>query len=199
MSDSRDVPEVRTERLLLRGWRAADRTDFAAMNVDPLVVQQLLGPLSRDESDAFVDRIAACWRERGYGLWAVERCDVGRFVGYVGLWPAVFEAPFTPAVEVGWRLAAPEWGNGFATEAGRAALTFGFEVVGLDEIVSFTAVTNVRSWRVMQRLGMQREPAGDFEHPRVPVGHPLRPHVLYRLSRERYARLGAAVGDTPSA
>jgi RimJ/RimL family protein N-acetyltransferase len=137
--------------------------------------------LTPADSDALVDDIEACWRERGYGLWAVERLDSGAFVGYTGLWPAEFDAPFTPAVEVGWRLAVDHWGHGFATEAGRAALRYGCEVVGLREVVSFTAAANTRSVRVMQRLGMRRDVDGDFAHPAMPPGHPARLHVLYRL------------------
>lgn len=176
------VPEVRTARLLLRGWRDADREPFAAMNSDPVVMEHFPETYGRERSDAFVDRIMARWAELRYGLWAAERLDSREFIGYVGLWPATFEAPFTPAVEVGWRLAAAHWGHGFATEGARQALRYGFDTVGLDEIVSFTAVGNVRSWRVMQRLGMVRDEAGDFEHPNIPPGHPVRPHVLYRLS-----------------
>ena len=107
-----------------------------------------------------------------------------RFIGYIGLWPATFPAPFTPAVEVGWRLAANQWGRGYASEGGKAALRYGFDTAGLDEIVSFTSRLNARSWRVMERLGMRRDAGGDFEHPNVPQGHPLRPHVLYRIRRE---------------
>ncbi|MDQ4007011.1 MAG: GNAT family N-acetyltransferase [Actinomycetota bacterium] len=190
MADVGEAPLVRTSRLVLRAWRGGDRDAFADMNADPRVVEHLVGPVTRDDSHDMVDRIEVCWRDLGYGLWAVERRDHGCFVGYVGLWPATFDAPFTPAVEVGWRLAGDHWGQGFATEGGRAALRYGFEVVGLAEIVSFTAVGNVRSWRVMERLGMQRDEAGDFEHPSVPVGHPARPHVLYRLGRGSWAARG---------
>jgi RimJ/RimL family protein N-acetyltransferase len=191
MADVGEAPLVRTSRLVLRAWREGDRDAFADMNADPRVVEHLVAPVTRADSHDMVDRIEACWRDRGYGLWVVERRDEGSFIGYVGLWPAMFDAHFTPAVEVGWRLAGDHWGHGFATEGGRAALRYGFEVVGLDEIVSFTADGNVRSWRVMERLGMQRDEAGDFEHPAVPVGHPARPHVLYRLGRDRWtARVG---------
>ena len=191
MADVSEAPLVRTSRLVLRAWREGDRDAFADMNADPRVVEHLVGPVTRADSHDMVDRIEACWRDRGYGLWAVERRDDGCFIGYVGLWPATFDAHFTPAVEVGWRLVGDHWGHGFATEGGRAALRYGFEVVGLDEIVSFTAHGNVRSWRVMERLGMHRDEAGDFEHPSVPVGHPARAHVLYRLGRDRWtARVG---------
>jgi RimJ/RimL family protein N-acetyltransferase len=177
------VPEVTTDRLRLRAWSEQDREPFARMNADPRVSEHLLAPITRADSDRMVDRIEACWRERGYGLWAVERPGTVAFIGYVGLWPATFEAHFTPAVEVGWRLAAEHWGRGFATEGARAALRYGYDVLGLDEIVSFTAVANVRSRRVMERLGMRRDEDGAFDHPVMPAGHVARPHVLYRLSR----------------
>jgi RimJ/RimL family protein N-acetyltransferase len=180
------APTVRTDRLLLRSWQDADRGAFAALNADPRVTRYLASSLTREDSDALVDRICRGWRRRGYGLWAVERLDSGEFIGYVGLWPAAFKARFTPAVEVGWRLARAHWGHGFATEGGREALRYGFEVAGLAEVVSFTAVTNRRSWRVMERLGMRRDVDGDFDHPAVPPGHPARPHVLYRLTREQW-------------
>jgi RimJ/RimL family protein N-acetyltransferase len=182
----------------MRAWDGRDRDAFAAMNRDPRVMEHLVKPLTREESDAFVDRMERCWQDLGYGLWAVERTDLGRFIGYVGLWPATFEAAFTPAVEVGWRLAAEHWGHGFATEAAHRALRFGFQVVGLAKIVSFTAVGNVRSWRVMERLGMQQDPDG-FDHPLVPEGHPLRRHVLYRISTRRYAQVhGWHVAGAPT-
>lgn len=184
MSDG--VVERRTERLLLRAFRDEDREPFAALNADPEVMLWLQGPQERARSDAFVDRVARRWDERGWGLWALERTDTGDFVGYTGLWPAEFEAPFTPAVEVGWRLARTHWGHGFASEAAREALRFGFEDAGLDEVVSFTAVGNERSRRVMERIGLVRDPDGDFEHPSVPEGSPIRPHVFYRLPRERW-------------
>lgn len=182
------VPERRTERLLLRGWRPEDREPFARLNADPAVVEYLPGALSRAESDALAARIEAGWAEHGYGLWAVEVPGVAPFVGFVGLSAARFAAPFTPAVEVGWRLAASAWGRGYATEAGRASLTFGFEDHDLGEVVSFTARGNARSRRVMGRLGMRHDPTDDFEHPNVPDGSPLRGHVLYRLSRAGWSK-----------
>ena len=173
--------ELRTERLLLRRWRDTDREPFAAMNADPVVMEHFQATLTRAESDAFVDRIATCFAERGYGLWALEVLETGAFIGYTGLWPAEFEAPFTPAVEVGWRLAQEGWGHGYASEAARASVTDGFARLGLDEILSFTTTTNLPSQRVMERIGMARDLAGDFDHPNVPTGHRLRRHVLYRL------------------
>jgi RimJ/RimL family protein N-acetyltransferase len=142
--------------------------------------------LDRAESDAFADRIEAGFVTSGYGLWAVEVPGEAEFIGFVGLALQNFEAHFTPAVEVGWRLAQNYWGRGFATEAARAAVADGFDRFGLEEIVSFTVPANVRSVRVMERLGMTRDPADDFDHPRLPVEHQLRRHVLYRLRRSDY-------------
>ncbi len=173
--------EHRTERLLLRRWRAEDREPFAAMNADPRVMEFFPALLSRVESDARVEAIERHWREHGFGLWAVEVPGVAAFVGFVGLSMPRFEAAFTPCVEVAWRLAAEFWGRGYATEAARAAVEFGFGRLGLKEIVSFTVPANVRSRRVMEKLGMTHEAEEDFEHPLLVVGHPLRRHVLYRL------------------
>lgn len=174
---------LRTPRLLLRRWRDDDREPFAALNADPVVMEHFPSTLDRPASDAAVERFEAHLEASGWGLWAVEVVDGAPFVGFVGLAPATFEAPFTPAVEVGWRLARRWWGQGIATEAAQAAVADGFERLGLEEIVSFTARGNLRSRRVMERLGMVRDPDGDFEHPNVPVGSPVRSHVLYRLRR----------------
>lgn len=175
--------ELRTERLRLRRWSDADLEPFAALNADPVVMEHFPAPLTRAESDELVARIESTFDDEEVGLWAVEVTATGRFTGFTGLWPATFEAPFTPAVEVGWRLAREHWGQGYAPEAARASIADGFERLGLDEIVSMTAVGNDRSRRVMEKLGMTRDPADDFEHPKVPVGHHLRRHVLYRLTR----------------
>jgi ribosomal-protein-alanine N-acetyltransferase len=169
-----------TERLLLRRWRPADLEPFAALNADPEVMEYFPSTLTRAESDALVQRIEAQFDELGYGLWAVEVRETGSFVGFTGLALQTFPAHFTPAVEVGWRLARPAWGQGYASEAARAALTYGFDA-GLDEVVSITSTTNLRSQRVMQRIGMTRDPADDFVHPQRPPGDPLAPHVLYRI------------------
>jgi RimJ/RimL family protein N-acetyltransferase len=181
-------PALQTERLILRRWRPEDREPFARMNADPEVMGHFLRPLEPAESDAFVERIEARLAERGYGLWAVERREDGRFLGFTGLAYQTFEAHFTPCVEVGWRLARFAWGNGYATEAARESLRFGFEAAGLGEIVSFTSHGNTASRHVMAKLGMHRDPADDFEYPSFPPGHPLRPHVLYRLRREEFVR-----------
>jgi RimJ/RimL family protein N-acetyltransferase len=180
------IPEVTTPRLVLRGWRDADRPAFAALNADPEVMEHHPSTLDRAASDRLVDAVVGGWSEHGFGLWAVERADNEAFLGFTGLSRPSFEAHFTPAVEVGWRLARHAWGQGYATEAARATLRFGFEVAGLEQIVSFTVPANVRSRRVMERIGMTHDPADDFDHPKLPVGHPLRRHVLYRLSRSSW-------------
>lgn len=172
--------ELRTDRLLLRQWRDEDREPFAALNADPIVMEHFPSTMTRRESDAFVDFNIATIAERGWGLWAVE-AD-GAFIGFVGLNVPRFEAHFTPAVEIGWRLARGAWGHGYATEAARAVLAFAFGELGLEEVVSFTTVENRRSRRVMERIGMTYDPDGDFDHPNVTVER-VRPHVLYRLAR----------------
>jgi len=176
-------PELRTERLRLRSWLSADREPFAALNADPAVMEYLPAPLSRSESDLFAARIEAHVERHGFGLWAVEIPGVAPFAGFVGLSVPGFVAHFTPCVEIGWRLAAAHWGRGYATEAARAVLAFGFETLQLDEIVSFTVPGNVRSRHVMEKIGMTRDPADDFDHPSLPEEHPLRQHVLYRARR----------------
>jgi RimJ/RimL family protein N-acetyltransferase len=176
-------PELRTSRLLLRRWRREDREPFATLNADPAVMKHFPAPLSREQSNDLVDRMESGLNERGWGLWAVEVPDTAAFIGFIGLNPVTFDAPFTPAVEVGWRLARAHWSHGYATEGARAALAFGFDTLALDEIVSFTTHGNSRSRRVMERLGMHHDPTDDFDNPNVPVGDPIRPHVLYRLER----------------
>ena len=173
------VVEPRTERLWLRRWRAADRAPFAALNADPEVMRHFQSTLDERAADAFVARHAARLEAQGFGLWAVEVVATGHFIGFVGLNEPTFEADFTPCTEIGWRLARTAWGHGYATEAARAALAVAFGPVGLDEVVSFTTVGNTRSRAVMERLGMTH--TEDFDHPRIPEGHPMRRHVLYRL------------------
>jgi RimJ/RimL family protein N-acetyltransferase len=138
-------------------------------------------PLTREESDALADKIETAITQQGWGLWALEVRESGEFIGFTGLSRPAFDAHFTPAVEIGWRLARPAWGRGFATEAARAAAAYGLETLAAGELVSFTAVANTRSRAVMERLGMTHDPADDFDHPSVPAGHELRRHVLYRL------------------
>lgn len=189
------VPTLETELLLLRGWRTGDREPFAALNADPEVMEHFPGRLDRVASDAFVDRIEAGWATEGIGLWAIGRRSDGRFLGYAGVLAPSFEAHFTPALEIGWRLARDAWGHGYATEAATAVLAHGFDVLGLEEIVSFTIPANVRSRRVMERIGMHRDPIDDFDHPRLPAGHPMRRHVLYRLPRAEWAGEVARAGS----
>ena len=178
------APELRTDRLVLRRWRDADRAPFAALNADPEVMAHFLRTLDPDESDALVDAMDARLADRGWGIWAVEVAASGAFVGFTGLREMPEDIPCYPALEVGWRLARQAWGHGYASEAARAAVGFAFERLGIDELVSQTSVGNVRSRRVMERLGMTYEPADDFLHPRMPEGHPERPQVLSRLRRE---------------
>lgn len=177
------MTELQTERLMLRQWRKGDLEPFAALNADPEVMRYFPAPLTREESDALVRRASGKIEEQGWGLWAVEVVGQTPFAGFVGLAAPGFEAHFTPAVEVGWRLAREQWGKGYAAEGARAALAFGFDELGLAEIVSFTSVANERSRRVMERLGMARDPADDFDHPLLPPAHPMQRHVLYRLQR----------------
>jgi RimJ/RimL family protein N-acetyltransferase len=173
-----------TARLLLRRWRETDREPFAALNADPAVLEHFPGPLSRKASDTLVDRINAQWESAGWGLWAVEAPGAAPFIGFVGLSPTDY-VNGSPMVEVGWRQARAHWGRGYATEAAREALRFGFEDLELPEIVSFTVPQNTRSRRVMERIGLVRDPTGDFDHPRInPLAYPqLVRHVLYRIAR----------------
>ena len=174
-------PELRTERLTLRRWREADREPFARMNRDPVVMEFFPALLSREESDAMVDRIEMRFVDRGFSLWAAELREAEEIVGFIGLSVPSFEAAFTPCVEIGWRIAARFWGKGLATEGARAAADYAFATLRLQELVSFTTVGNMRSRRVMEKIGMTRDPAEDFDHPSIAEGHPLRRHVLYRL------------------
>ena len=172
--------EIVTERLRLRRWLPSDRLPFAELNRDPRVMRYFPAPLSRVESDALADQIESHFDKHGFGLWAVDVPGVVPFAGFVGLSIPKFEAQFTPCVEIGWRLAAEHWGHGYATEGAIATLSFAFDSLHLDEIVSFTTRDNIPSRRVMERIGMIHDIAGDFDHPHLPEGHPLRPHVLYR-------------------
>jgi RimJ/RimL family protein N-acetyltransferase len=177
------APTLQTPRLRLRPWRDADLAPIAEMNADPRVMEFFPKLLDRAESDLLVTRIRDHFARHGFGLWAVEVPGVADFIGFVGLAIPRFEAHFTPCVEIGWRLAREHWGRGYATEAARAALAFGFRDLALQEIVSFTTAANVRSRAVMERIGMTWSPEDDFDHPALPEGHPLRRHVLYRTRR----------------
>ena len=172
--------ELLGERVRLRRWVDADLAPFAALNADPEVMEHFPAVLTREQSDAMVERIEGQLATRGYGLWALE--DHTGFLGFTGLAWLSFDADFTPALEVGWRLARHAWGKGYATEAATAALQAGFGEVA--SIVSITALSNARSQRVMERIGMRRE--SEFDHPRLPTGHPLQRHVLYRADRQAW-------------
>ncbi len=177
--------EFDTDRLRLRQWQPADRAPFAKLNADPRVMEFFPAQLSRAESDALADRCESTIAEKGWGPWAVELRTSGEFIGFVGLNVPSSQLPFSPCVEIAWRLAAHVWGRGNATEAARGALKVGFDLLALHEIVSFTAQTNARSRAVMKRLGMREAPA-PFEHPALPPGHRLRSHSLYRIALNDY-------------
>jgi RimJ/RimL family protein N-acetyltransferase len=178
-----------TPRLLLRPWRDDDVDAFVAMFGDPMVMEFLLPPQDRAAIEAIVGRVRDHFAKHGFGWWAAELKETGAFIGFVGLAHVPFEAHFTPAVEIGWRLASAYWGQGYATEGAKAALDFGFTGLGLQEIVSFTVPANRRSWRVMQRIGMTHDIADDFDHPRLAERDPLRRHVLHRISRRRWEEM----------
>ncbi len=173
-------------RLQLRLWRDEDLPAFAALNADPEVMEYMPKCLAREESDASAARMREGLTRYGFGWWAVEVPGVSEFIGFTGLSVPSYETHFTPCVEIGWRLARKYWGFGYATEAARLAMDYGFRSAGLQEIVSFTFVGNIRSRKVMERLGMKHRPEDDFDHPRLEEGHPLRPHVLYRMNREAW-------------
>jgi RimJ/RimL family protein N-acetyltransferase len=185
---SRLPSEIWTERLLLRRWRPEDRRPFAALNADPVVMEFFPAPLTETESDHLVDRIELLFESQGYGLWAVEVLGGAPFAGFVGLNPAdLTEVGIADnAVEVGWRLDQALWGKGYASEAASASLQYAFEHVRLPEVLSFTSTINVRSQHVMERIGMQRDPEADFDHPRIPTDSPLRRHLLYRISAREW-------------
>ena len=176
---------LQTQRLILRSWQATDFAPFAQMNADAEVMKYFPATLSWQESEALLERIKNHHQAYGFGLWATEERATGAFIGLIGLNLPTFQAHFTPAVEVGWRLVRAFWGKGYATEGARKAISYGFEVIGLNEIVSFTAQSNLRSIAVMKRLGMTYQEADNFEHPSLPSGHPLQRHVLYRILRNK--------------
>jgi RimJ/RimL family protein N-acetyltransferase len=190
------MAELMTERLLLRQWRPEDLEPFARLGADPEVMRYFPSTQPRERSDALARDLAHAIEERGWGFWAVEVRSGAPFIGFVGLGDPGFDAHFMPAVEIGWRLAREHWGQGYATEAARAAVEFGFGELGLEEIVAMTVPANSRSRAVMERLGMTWDPADDFDHPRVPPG-PLRRHVLYRLAQP--ATLSSEPAPRPAA
>jgi ribosomal-protein-alanine N-acetyltransferase len=181
------VFDLRSDRLLLRRWRPEDRAPFARINRDPAVMEYFPGLLSEEESNQMVGRIEAHFERHGFGLWAAEMRESAEFIGYIGLAIPRFEAAFTPCVEIGWRLGCAHWGKGPAMEGAQAVVRHAFQVLALPALVSFTVPANARSRRVMEKLGMTHDPADDFDHPLLGAGHPLRRHVLYRVSRVAWA------------
>lgn len=177
---------AKTDRLILRRWRSSDGAAFVRLNSDPRVMEFFPGLLTREESDQLADRIESHFQQRGFGLCAVELRATDEFIGYIGLSVPSFKAKFTPCMEIGWRLSADYWGKGLATEGARAIVRYAFETLTLREIVSFTVPANTRSVRVMEKIGMTRDFASDFDHPLLPEGHTLRRHVLYRLTSAQY-------------
>lgn len=181
MREHKASEQIQTDRLILRHWRDTDREPLAAMNADPRVMEFLPSALTRAESDAKVDGYISDQAAHGFCFWALEERATGAFVGYTGLRPIDFNAHFTPAVEIAWRLPVPRWGRGYASEAASASLDYAFHVLKLDEIIAITAPANRRSRAVMERIGMTRDPNDDFIHPALPPDHPLQPCVLYRI------------------
>lgn len=182
---------INTKRLILRPWTEEDLEPFAKLNADARVREYFSGLLSRQESDASVKLASEHIQRCGWGFWAASLVETGEFIGFIGLEDVYFSAPFNksgPAVEIGWRLAFNHWGKGYATEGALAALKYGYETLGLEEIVSFTAVANQRSRHVMEKIGMHHRPEDDFDHPKLAEGHPLRRHVLYRLEKAKWEK-----------
>lgn len=177
---------IKTNRLLLRPWKETDFPAFARLNADPHVMEYYPGVLTPEESDQFARRICTAMKQQDFGLWAVTVPNVADFIGYIGLAPVNFAADFTPAVEIGWRLSYEFWNKGYATEGAKAALQYGFETLKMEEIVSFTAIQNIRSQKVMEKIGLTHYPEEDFDHPKLPEGHRLRRHVLYRAKAKEW-------------
>lgn len=175
---------IQTERLVLRKWRQEDLEPFAKLNADPKVMEFFPGLKTREESDASVKLISDHIEKYGWGFWAASLIQTGQFIGFIGIQHVPFQSSFTPAIEIGWRLAFDHWGKGYATEGAKATLVYGFTTLKLDKIVSFTAVNNMRSRRIMEKIGMHHD--SDFDHPKLPEGHPLRRHVLYLMTRRNF-------------
>jgi ribosomal-protein-alanine N-acetyltransferase len=191
------APLLSTKRLYLRGWRDEDRDLYAAINSDPQVREFFPELLTREQSDAQITVFEDHFAAHGFGMWALEPRETGELVGFTGMDLATYDAHFAPAVEIGWRLARSAWGHGYASEAAREVLRYGFNELELEEIVACTTPANLRSRAVMERLAMTRDPDEDFDHPEVAAGHPLCRHVLYRLSAARWRSLASPASDAP--
>lgn len=188
MKNIENPPIIRTDRLVLRQWNSTDLEPFASMNADPRVREYFPGLQTREESDHSVSLVSNHIEKFGWGFWAASLAETGEFIGFIGLEDVYFQANFVPAVEIGWRLAFKHWGKGYATEGALACLRYGFETLKLNEIVSFTTVENTRSRAVMHKIGMHHDSKDDFDHPKLPEGHPLRRHVLYRLESDEWKK-----------
>lgn len=180
--------ELKTQRLLLRQWKETDLHYFSDINSDPDVMEYYPSVLSKKESDAFADKIIALIEKNGWGFWAIENLFDNKFIGFVGLHKPDYELPVSPCIEIGWRLAKSSWGNGYATEAGHAAVKLAFEVLKLNEIYSFTSISNERSQAVMRRLQFSNT-NNNFSHPMLPAESTLSQHVLYRLTKEQWDKI----------
>lgn len=180
---------IKSSRLILRQWQDSDLAPFAALNADPRVREFFPGLMSRQESDQSVKIMSDHIEKCGWGFWAASLIETDEFIGFIGLEEVYFQAHFTPAVEIGWRLAFEHWGKGYATEGAKAALKYGFDTLNLNEIVAFTTVKNMRSRYVMEKIGMHHDLNDDFDHPKLPEGHPLRRHVLYRINHSKWRSL----------
>lgn len=174
---------LETDRLILRPWKESDLVPFAALNADSRVMECFPSVKTFEESRQEYERICTHIREKGWGLWAAELKSTGQFIGFIGLHTVRYEAHFTPAVEIGWRLAHEFWGNGYATEGAKAALEYAFKHLQLDELVSLTFIKNIRSQSVMKKIGMKHDPKDDFDHPLLSKDHKLSRHVLYRIKK----------------
>lgn len=177
---------ITTERLILRTWQVEDSEAYFQINQDPKVIEFLAGPITMEQVHHFIQVANNHHEQYGYTFWAIELKKTGELMGFIGLRYIDWELPFAPAVEIGWRLGSQYWGKGYATEGAKAALAYGFEQCNLPEIVSFTVPANVRSIRVMERIGLDRDVKGDFSHPKLPADHPLSKHILYRLTRSSW-------------
>jgi len=181
----REITELETKRLKLRQWKEEDYLPFSKLNANPKVMEFFPSVLTKVQSDVMLSTMKALISEKGWGFWAVEEKETGLLIGSFGLHEPTDELPFLPCVEIGWRFSFEHWGKGYASEAGEEVLKFSFEVLELDEVVSFTAVKNERSWKLMQRLGMKNTYA-NFEHSALPKRHKLREHVLYKMTKKMY-------------
>lgn len=188
MKKSPKMSEARyeTSRLILRDWRDEDIPQFAQMNADPLVMEFFEKTFSLEETQQSVQRMRDCAKNYGYTFWAAEQKSDGQFIGCIGIFMSTYESPFTPGVEIGWRLDSPYWGQGYATEGARKALEIGFEKFALQEICAITVPVNRPSRRVMEKLGMSHNPQENFRHPKIPIEHRFSEHVLYRLPKNRW-------------